>query len=187
MWSPHALTRLFTSFALLGASGLTLSSATAAEAACGGFEQRALQAATLPLLEDRLRFKPPEGATPNRPATQLPRAEAATVMETRVSITDGDKQLTVIAEELGARAPAALVERLRANSPRLAQATFRETTLPSGLKVVLVTYDQPPAGSGDVPLAHAFSTLSDGTLQATRVVVNPAVMAAGGTGCVELA
>lgn len=141
----------------------------------------------MPLLNDRLRFKAPAGATQTPPPTNVPLADAATVMETRVSVANGDKQLTVISEELGALAPPALVERLKANSPRLAQATFRETTLPSGLTVVLVTHDQPPTGAGDVPLAHAFSTLPDRTLQATRIVVNPAVMAAGGAGCVDFA
>lgn len=187
MWSTHALTRLFASVVLLSAGGLTTSSATAAEPACGGFEQRALQSTTAPLLNDRLKFRAPEGATPHPPSTNVPLADAATVMETRVSLADGDKRLTVISEELGALAPAALVERLKANSPRLAQATFRETTLPSGLEVVFATHPLPPAVAGDVPLVHAFSTLPDRTLQATRVVVNPEVMAAGGTGCVDLA
>lgn len=187
MRSIRARTRSFMSVALLGAGVLTASAATAAEPACGGFEQRALRAATTPLLHDRLKFSAPEGAALVPALTNLPLAEAATVMETRVALADGDKQLTVISNELGALAPAAIVERLKANSPRLAQATFRETTLPSGLRVVLVTHDQPPTSAGDVPLAHAFSVLADGTLQATRVVANPAVMAAGGAGCVDLA
>jgi hypothetical protein len=108
-------------------------------------------------------------------------------MATRVFLGDGDKQLVWISEELGALAPAALAEQLKAASPRLAPANFRETTLPSGLKVVLVTHDQLPQASDAVPLAHAFSTLPDGTLQATRIFVTPAVMAAGGKGCVDFA
>jgi hypothetical protein len=108
-------------------------------------------------------------------------------METRVFLGDGDKQLVVISEELGALAPASLADKLKAASPRLAQANFRETTLPSGLKVVLVTHDQVSQAPDAVPLAHAFSTLPDGTLQATRIFVSPAVVSEGGKGCVDFA
>lgn len=154
--------------------------------ACGGFEQRALQATPVPLLGGRLQLSVPEGAMSNAPPT--PPADAAVTMETRIFLGDGDKQLAVISEELGALASAELTEKLKAKSPKLAQANFRETTLPSGLKVVLATHDEPPSNTAEaVPLAHAFSTLPDGTLQATRVFVSPAVMAAGGAGCVDFA
>lgn len=111
-------------------------------------------------------------------------------METRIFLGDGDKQLVVISEELGALAPASLPEKLKAASPRLAQANFHETKLPSGLQVVLVTHDQLPATGNAVPLAHAFSTLPDGTLQATRIFASPAVLSDGSDGskgCVDFA
>jgi len=154
--------------------------------ACGGFEQRALQAAPTPLLGDRLELRAPEGAMSNAPPVSALQSDAVE-METRIFLGDGDKQLVVISEELGALAPLGLAEKLKAASPRLAQANFRETTLPSGLSVVLATHDQPPQAPDAVPLAHAFTTLPDGTLQATRVFASPAVMAAGGNGCVDFA
>jgi len=158
----------------------------AAARACGGFEQRALQAAPTPLLGDRLELRAPEGAMSNAPPVSTLQSDAVE-METRIFLGDGEKQLVVISEELGALAPLGLAEKLKAASPRLAQANFRETTLPSGLKVVLATHDTPPKAADAVPLAHAFSTLPDGTLQATRVFASPAVMAAGGNGCVDFA
>ena len=158
----------------------------AASNACGGFEQRALQAAPTPLLGDRLELRAPEGAMSNAaPASSL--ESGAIEMETRIFLGEGEKQLVVISEELGALAPPDLTEKLKAASPRLAQANFREATLPSGLKVVLATHDQLPKVADAVPLAHAFSTLPDGTLQATRVFASPAVIAAGGDGCVDFA
>ncbi len=155
--------------------------------ACGGFEQRALQSAPTPLLNDRLELRVPEGAMSNAPPPTATPVDGAVEMETRVFLGDGDKQLVVISEELGALAPASLADKLKAASPRLAQASFRETTLSSGLKVVLVTHDQPPQAGDAVPLAHAFSTLPDGTLQATRIFVSPAVVSEGGKGCVDFA
>ncbi|HEU5074205.1 MAG TPA: hypothetical protein VFU02_08530 [Polyangiaceae bacterium] len=159
----------------------------AAANACGGFEQRALQTTPTPLLNDRLQVRVPEGAMSSAPPATSTATEQAIEMETRVFLGEGDKQLVVISEELGALAPPALTEKLKAASPRLAQATFRELTLPSGLKVVLATHDQLPEVPDAVPLAHAFSTLADGTLQATRIFVSPAVMAGGGKGCVDFA
>lgn len=154
---------------------------------CAGFERRTLQTTPTPLLNDRLALNVPEGAMSSAaPATATP-VDEAVELETRVFLGDGDKQLVVISEELGALAPAGLTDKLKAASPRLAQATFRETTLPSGLKVVLVTHDQPEPAPNAVALAHAFSTLPDGTLQATRVLVSPAVVAAGSEGCVAFA
>lgn len=161
--------------------------AEAASNACGGFEQRALQTTPTPLLNDRLQVRVPEGAMSSAPPAAATETDGSVEMETRVFLGDGDKQLVVISEELGALAPPALAEKLKAASPRLAQANFRETTLPSGLKVVLATHDQLPDVPDAVPLAHAFSTLPDGTLQATRIFVSPAVMAGGGEGCVDFA
>ena len=123
----------------------------------------------------------------NAPPVNMTQADAMVQLETRVFLGEGDKQLVVISEELGALAPPALTETLKAASPRLAQANFRETTLPSGLKVVLATHDELPKVADAVPLAHAFSTLPDGTLQATRIFASPGVIAAGGEGCVDFA
>ena len=108
-------------------------------------------------------------------------------METRILHADGEKRSSIISEELGALAPDSLADTLKANSPRLAQANFRDATLPSGLKVVFATHNELPSEGQAIPLAHAFTTLPDKTLQATRVFVSSPVIAAGGQGCVDFA
>lgn len=113
--------------------------------------------------------------------------DAATQMETRVFLGDGDKKLVILSEELAALAGDSYLETVKASSPRLATATFREETLPSGLPVVLALHNDLSTETPAIPVAHAFSKLDDGTAQATHVFVNPAVIEAGADGCVDVA
>lgn len=151
---------------------------------CGGFELLPLDSAPMPLLDHRLELKVPKGATSSGLPADVERSEGMVEMETRILLSDGDKQLAIISEELGALAPTSLADTLKVNSPRLTQANFREATLPSGLKVLFATHNELPTPGQAVPLAHAFTTLPDNTLQATRVFVSPSVT---GTGCVDFA
>src|SRR5687768_12873871 len=99
--------------------------------ACGGFALLALEANPMPLLDHRLELRVPQGATSSGLPADVEQSAGLVEMETRILVTDGDKQLVIISEELGALAPNSLADSLKANSPRLAQATFREATLPS--------------------------------------------------------
>jgi hypothetical protein len=141
----------------------------------------------MPLLNHRLELSVPDGAASTGAPADVVLPDGQVEMETRVLFADGAKQIVIFSEELGALAPASLADAIKANSPRLAQADFRDATLPSGLKVVFATDKELQTQGEAIPLAHAFTTLPDNTLQATRVFVSPAVIAAGGQGCVDFA
>lgn len=159
----------------------------AARNSCGGFEALQLDANKVSLLGDRLSMHVLEGSTADAAPAGVMEPDASAQLETRVFLSNGDKKLVILSEELGALAGDSYLETVKANSPRLATATFREETLPSGLPVVLALHDDLSTDHQAIPLAHAFSKLEDGTAQATHVFVNSAVVEAGAGGCVDLA
>jgi hypothetical protein len=122
-----------------------------------------------------------------RDSSSVAEGTSPTAMESRVLVENGDKKLVIISEELASLAGPGLVENLKASSPGFSDASFRKTALESGLEVVLAVHEAVREEGSVVPIAHAFTTLSDGTLQATHVIANHATVARGADGCVDLA
>lgn len=156
------------------------------EGVCGGFEKLA-PGKPVSLLADRLRITPLEGAEDSARPEDVMSAPAADTTETRLFLKKGELKFVIFSEELFAKTTANLLTRIKNADTRLENARFDEVTLASGLRTVFAVHPRLAAPNEAVPVAHAFTSLEDGTVQATHVFVNPEVVAAGSGGCQALA
>lgn len=154
--------------------------------ACGGFEALKPAAAPVSLIADRLQITPLAG-TEDRARSSLMGPQPADQRETRLLLESGDRMLVILSVELFARPGSHLLEQIPRLDARLANARVAEVALQSGLRATLAVQSELPPVGDAIPLADAFTELSDGTLQLTSVFVNRAVVSAGAQGCQTVA
>ena len=170
-----------------GAVASTAPPLPAQQGACGGFEKRAWASQPVPLLGGRLSITPLAGLAESARPSDIMSAEASVEKETRLFLADGEHKLVVFSEEMFARPGANLLESVLKNAPELREAPREALELPGGLRATLFFPKQLEASGEAVPVAFAFTVLPDDTLQATHVLINPAVVKAGSGGCRALA